>query len=210
MSSAQCLENDWYFFGRLVGHSGPGRTLERNSRTQRVSASLDTGLDVLEGHDNRLNLGVSYSRSEGNVNQPAEYAYRKFLAFRGYGGPDCGVDVVADPASPSGMALGPTGGRTPGQGNCRFYNPFSNALQFSQQPGAPFVGEPNPDFSPGPGERQLPARLESTRRSMSRVPPTCWSSTLPSRVVGARWKTTPWAISSAGSTCGRSPTSPAT
>jgi len=50
MGSGDCLENDWYFFGRLVGHSGPGRTLERNSRTQRVSASLDTGLDALEGH----------------------------------------------------------------------------------------------------------------------------------------------------------------
>ena len=149
MSSAECLQNDWYFFGRLVGHSGPGRTLERNSRTQRVSASWDGGLDALEGHDNRLNVAISYSRSSGNVNQPAEYAYRKFLAFRGYGGPDCGVDVVADPGSPSGMALGPTGGSMAGQGNCQFYNPFSNALQYSQQPGARFVTEANPDFSPG-------------------------------------------------------------
>ena len=149
MSSAECLQNDWYFFGRLVGHSGPGRTLERNSRTQRVSASLDAGVDFLEGHDNRLNIALSYSSSSGNVNQPAEYAYRKFLAFRGYGGPDCGVDVVADPGSPSGMALGPTGGSMAGQGNCQFYNPFSNALQYSQQPGARFVTEANPDFSPG-------------------------------------------------------------
>ena len=149
MSGAECLQNDWYFFGRLVGHSGPGRTLERHSRTQRLSASWDGGVDVLEGHDNRLNFAVSYSRSAGNVNQPGEYAYRKFLAFRGYGGPGCGVDVVADPSSPSGMALGPTGGQLPGQGNCRFYNPFSNALQHSQQPGADFVGAANPDFSPG-------------------------------------------------------------
>ena len=149
MSSAQCLEEDWYFFGRLVGHSGPGRTLERNSRTQRLSGSWDGGVDVLEGHDNRLNLALSYSRSSGNVNQPAEYAHRKFLAFRGYGGPDCGVDVVADPSSPSGMALGPTGGKAPGQGGCQFYNPFSNSLQYSQQPGARFVNEANPDFSAG-------------------------------------------------------------
>ncbi len=148
MGSGDCLDSDWYFFGRLVGHSGPGRTLHRNSRTHRASASLDTGFDALEGHDNRLNLAVSYSGSSGNVNQPAEYAYRKFLAFRGFGGPDCGVDVVADPNSASGMALGPTGSRVPGQGNCRFYNPFSNALQHSQQPGARFVGEANPDFSP--------------------------------------------------------------
>ena len=103
MSSAHCLEDDWYFFGRLVGHSGPGRTLERKSRTQRLSASWDGGVEVLEGHDNRLNLALSYSRSSGNVNQPAEYAYRKYLAFRGYGGRDCGVDVVADPSSSSGI-----------------------------------------------------------------------------------------------------------
>ena len=147
-SSAHCLENDWYFFGRLVGHSGPGRELRRDSRTQRLSASWDGGVDVLSGHDNRLNLALSYSRSSGNVNLPAEYAYRKYLAFRGYGGPDCGVDVVADATSPSGMSLGPTGGKVAGQGNCMFYNPFSNALQYSQQPGARFVGEANPDFSP--------------------------------------------------------------
>ena len=147
-SDAHCLEDDWYFFGRLVGHSGPGRTLERKSRTQRLSASWDGGVDVLEGHDNRLNLALSYSRSSGNVNQPAEYAYRKYLAFRGYGGPDCGVEVVADSNSPSGMSLGPTGGRVPGQGSCKFYNPFSNALQYSQQPGARFFSEANPDYSP--------------------------------------------------------------
>ncbi len=149
MSSPQCLENDWYFFGRLVGHSGPSRTLHRNSRTQRLAASWEGGVNLLKGHNNRLNLALSYSRSSGNMNQPAEYASRKFLAFRGFGGADCGVDVVADPSSPSGMALGPTGGNAPGQGNCKFYNPFSNALQYSQQPGARFVNEANPDFSAG-------------------------------------------------------------
>ena len=146
-SGADCLQDDWYFFGRLVGHSGPGRTLERNSRTQRLSGSWDGGVGLLEGHSNRLNLALSYSRSSGNVNQPAEYAYRKYLAFRGYGGPGCGVDVVADPNSPSGMSLGPTGGQIAGQGSCRFYNPFSNALQYSQQPGAHFSTAANPDYS---------------------------------------------------------------
>ena len=147
-SSANCLENDWYFFGRLVGHSGPSRVLNRASRTQRLSASWDGGVDFLSGHDNRLNIGLSYSRSSGNVNLPAEYAYRKYLAFRGYGGPDCGVDVVADPSAPSGMSLGATGGKVAGQGGCQFYNPFSNAWQHSAQPGARFMDEANPDFSP--------------------------------------------------------------
>ena len=41
--------------------------------------------------------------------------------------------------SPAGMALGPLGGAVAGQGPCMYYNPFSNGIQFSDQPGAPFA-----------------------------------------------------------------------
>ena len=77
-----CLENDWYFYGRLVGNSGPGRTLERASRTQRIAASMERGIESLGGA--AIELSASYSRASGNANLPAEYAYRKFLAFRGF------------------------------------------------------------------------------------------------------------------------------
>ncbi len=147
-TSALCLEDDWFFFGRLVGNSGPGRRLRRESGTQRLSASMDVGLNIVRGHENRLNLALDHSRSSGNVNQPAEYAYRKFLAYRGYGGPDCGVGVVADGSSPSGMALGEVGGKRPGQGACMYYNPFSNGLDVSRQPGSRFFNQPNPGFVP--------------------------------------------------------------
>ena len=145
-SAADCLEDDWYFYGRLVGNSGPGRTLGRSSRTQRIAASLDRHFEATEGH---LDISVSYSRATGNVNQPAEYAYRKHLAFRGFGGPNCGVDVVVDPASPSGMSLGPTGGAVAGQGDCMFYNPFSNAIQRAEQPGTRYTGADNPSYVAG-------------------------------------------------------------
>ena len=143
-----CLENDWYFYGRLVGNSGPGRTLDRRSSTQRLAASLERDIE-LGGNEAAIELAASYSRATANANLPAEYAYRKFLAFRGFGGPDCGVGVVVDQDSPSGMAMGPLGGAVAGQGNCMYYNPFSNALERSVQPGATYLDQANPDYASG-------------------------------------------------------------
>ena len=135
-------DEPWYFFGRLVGNSGPGRFLRRQNRTRRLAGSIH---GELGRSDLRYDLGVSWSDSRGNVNQPAEYAYRKFLAFRGYGGPNCGVGVVPDRTADSGMALGAIpDGVLPGQGNCRYYNPFSNSIQFSAQPGAAYQNTANP------------------------------------------------------------------
>ena len=144
-----CLANDWYFYGRLVGNSGPGRALDRKSRTGRIAGSLERHIESLGGNEASLELSASFSRTAGNVNLPAEYAYRKFLAFRGFGGPACGVDVVLDPSSPSGMALGALNGAVAGQGNCMYYNPFSNAHQYSAQPGARYLDQANPDYMPG-------------------------------------------------------------
>lgn len=142
----------WYFYGRLVGNSGPGRILSsRQSATQRIAASLGGELGGTELH---YDLGAVYARSTGDVGQPAEYAYRKFLAFRGYGGPGCGVGVVVDPDSPTRMALGAVpAGTMAGQGNCMYYNPFSNGLESAAQPGAPLEGGTNPRFS-GAGNPQ--------------------------------------------------------
>ena len=145
-SQSECLENDWYFYGRLVGNSGPGRILSRQSATQRLAASMERVVGELGGEDLTLDVGASFSRASGNVNIPSEYAYRKFLAFRGFGGPNCGVDVVRDPTTPSGMALGPLNGQTAGQGGCMYYNPFSSALQNSEQPGAAYENQANPGY----------------------------------------------------------------
>ncbi len=148
-SESGCLGNDWYFYGRLVGNSGPGRTLRRGSRTQRIAASLEREIELPGGRDANLDLAFSFSRSAGNMNLPAEYAYRKFLAFRGFGGPNCGVGVVRDPESPSGMALGALNGAVAGQGGCLYYNPFSNAHAYSRQPGARYENQANPDYVAG-------------------------------------------------------------
>ena len=138
----------WYFNGRPYGNSGPGRRLRRESRTQRVAGSVD-GDFQLGGRDAHWDVGLSYSRARGNLNLPAVYTDRVYRAFRGYGGPDCGVGVMADRTSPAGMALGPLGGAVAGQGPCMYYNPFSNAIQHADQPGAAFETMANPDYVPG-------------------------------------------------------------
>ena len=148
-SMEACLENDWYFFGRMVGNSGPPRTLRRDSRTRRIAGSIEREIEAFGGREAAFELAASFSRSTGNANLPGEYLYRKFLAFRGFGGPNCGVGVVVDRSSPSGMALGPLGGQVAGQGDCMYYNPFSTAHQHSVQPGARYRDQANPDYTPG-------------------------------------------------------------
>ena len=135
----------WYFNGRPFGNSGPGRRLHRESRTQRVAGSLD-GDFVAGGKSAHWDIGVTYARARGNLNLPAVSTDRIFRAFRGFGGPDCGVGVMADRNSRAGMALGPLGGAVAGQGPCMYYNPFSNAIQYSDQPGSPFNNTANPDY----------------------------------------------------------------
>ena len=134
-------EENWYFNGRPFGNSGPGRLLTRNSNTWRVAASADG--DFKATH---FDLGLSYSRSSGDLSFPGVYIERMFLAFRGFGGPDCGVGVIADREDDAKMRLGALNGAAPGVGNCMYYNPFSNAIEYSQQPGARFESEPNPSY----------------------------------------------------------------
>ncbi len=147
--SSACASSDlWYFNGRPFGNSGPGRRLRRESRTQRIAGSVD-GDFLLGGRDAHWDVGVSYSRAKGNLNLPAVYTDRIFRAFRGFGGPDCAVGVVADQTSPAGMVLGALNGAVAGQGPCMYYNPFSNAVQYSDQPDSPFENTPNPDYVAG-------------------------------------------------------------
>jgi len=147
-SEQDCLQDDWYFHGRLVGNAGPGRGLRRASDTARFAGSVDHGLNAF-GKPANLDVGLSYSRASGNMNLPAEYGYRKFLAFRGFGGPDCGVGVVPAPDSAASMQLGPVGSARPGAGDCHFYNPFGSAIEYSAQVGAPWRNAPNPGYVAG-------------------------------------------------------------
>ena len=137
---------NWYFNGRPFGNSGPGRTLDRDSRTLRLAASVNGDFEGFGGRDSHFDLGLSYSRTEGNYNLPGVYIERLFLGFRGFGGPRCGVDVVADQTSLAGMRLGPLGGKVAGQGDCQYYNPFGNAIEFTDQYGSAYATRANPGY----------------------------------------------------------------
>ena len=134
------------FRGRTVGNAGPARYLKRESETWRVSASINDEINLFGDNLYEYDVGFSYSHSESIVGQPAEYITRRFLAYRGYGGPNCGVEALPDRTKKAGLRLGDTTGKTPGAGDCMYYNPYSHALQYSQQPGAEFVSRPNPDY----------------------------------------------------------------
>ena len=140
---------NWYFNGRAFGNSGPGRTLDRDSRTWRVAASANGDFVSFGDRETHFDLGLSYSRTEGNYNLPGLYIERIFLGFRGFGGPDCGVGVEADPTSLAGMRLGALNGQVAGQGDCQYYNPFSNAIEFADQHGANFATQANPSYRAG-------------------------------------------------------------
>ena len=139
---------DWYFYGRLAGNSGPGRTFGRDSDNVRLAGSISGQFEWGELEPD-YEIAFAYSSGTSYFESGAEYAYRKFLAYRGFGGPRCGVGIVADPNSPSLMRLGevPTGVE-PGEGNCLYYNPFSNALPRSDQWGSHYSTQPNPNHDP--------------------------------------------------------------
>ncbi len=145
---ADCAEaHPWYFRGRPVGNQGTGTTAEREMRTWRLAGSLD-GIFELGDSEYQYDLGLNYSHSRGNINSPGVYTERLFLAYRGFGGPDCGVGVTADYGLAAKMRVDNPMGLRPGEGNCEYYNPFSNSSQFSAQPGAEFRNNANPTFRP--------------------------------------------------------------
>jgi len=103
--------NSLLFFGRPFGVSGDSGVGFREYNTFRIMAGLEGKIF------GSLNYTTSllFTESNGERGTPDTYAERWSLALRGLGGPDC------NPA---------TG--TPGQGNCLYYNPFSNAIEFPQ------------------------------------------------------------------------------
>ena len=134
------------FSGRTVGNAGPARFLKRESETWRMSASINDEINLFGDNPYEYDLGFSYSHSESIVGQPAEYIYRRFLAYRGFGGPNCGVEVLPDRMKKSGLKVHNPDSKSRGVGDCMYYNPFSNALQYSQQPGAEFSTRLNPYY----------------------------------------------------------------
>ena len=136
---------NWYFRGRPFGNGYAARTAERVSTTWRFAGAVEGSLEVPAGKTTFYELSFSLSGAQGNVPIPAILTERLFLAFRGYGGPNCGVGVVADPTLGPGMRVANTT-KAPGTDGCLYLNPFSSAMSNSALPGADFYARPNPIF----------------------------------------------------------------
>lgn len=145
---AECMNGEnWYWRGRPFGNGDPARTDRRDTSTWRIAGSIEGEFKGLGGHPAHYDLALSYSGAKGNVGIPAILTERLFLAFRGYGGPDCGVGVVADNTLAPGMRVAETA-KAPGAAGCQYYNPFSSASRHSALPGAPYYETPNPQYDP--------------------------------------------------------------
>lgn len=114
-----------YSWSRMLGVSGRNGQPESRSReteNKRFSAGLvGTFADGI-GYD----ISLTWSERQRDITGSDMYIERMAFAFDGLGGPDC------DPA---------TG--TPGMDGCQYYNPFSNALEFSA-----VTGMANPNYDP--------------------------------------------------------------
>lgn len=142
----QSAEN-WYYRGRPFGNGYAARTAERVSMTWRFAGAIEGSLDIPAGESTFYELAFALSGAQGNVPIPAILTERLFLAFRGYGGPDCGVEVVADSTLGPGMRVANTE-KAPGTNGCLYVNPFSSSMPHSALPGAEFFNSRNPAYDP--------------------------------------------------------------
>lgn len=120
-----------------VGASGP-RLASREYQNYRFAGSLSGALT----DDVDYVLNMAYSRSEGGYHSRDASIEKTKLAYLGYGGEGCGATLNPDETvSPNGAIAG--------QGNCRYFNPFSTAVQSG------YFGQfANPNYDPSVANTQ--------------------------------------------------------
>ena len=133
------------FIGRSFGWGGfplTGGAQEgfREHKTYRVGGAVDGQFSNGVNYD----VGLSYSKAEADRNTNDTYILGFTAALNGYG-------VCTDPITGNDPATGTqpfgagyAGSLVAGQGDCQYYNPFSNAIQ---QNGV--TGEANPAYVAG-------------------------------------------------------------
>lgn len=128
--------NGTNFYGRIFGvGADAGREAKREYDTYRAAVAFDGEFDSGIGWD----VGVTYSRSESEVQGVDAQIGRTKLAFQGFGGFGCGATLDT-----AGNIV--ENGAVAGQGGCLYYNPFSNSIATSQAEST--FGAVNPDFNP--------------------------------------------------------------
>ena len=106
----------------VAGRNGEPETTPRETENRRVSFAILGELSNGIGFD----ASLTWSDRKRDVDGSDMFIERMAFALDGFGGPQC------DPSSGE-----------PGVGTCEYYNPFSNAIEFS-----PVTGINNPQFNP--------------------------------------------------------------
>ncbi len=109
------------FFGRPRGVSGPPQVGSREYETTRIVVGLEGAFT----DDIDFTTSLLWSTTEAERVTQDTIAENWAQALRGFGGADCT-------------------GNTPGKNGCRFYNPFSNAIDVPQSKTAKIAS--NPDY----------------------------------------------------------------
>ena len=131
-------EHGGVFWGRVVGTAGQPvgqpRTATREYETMRFGLSYAAPLGW--GEQTRLDASIVYATQDGTVQDADEPIANVALAFRGYGGPDCGATAHLD--AEGDLVITDRNGNVvtdygaPRPSGCKWYNPFSNAIPYSQ------------------------------------------------------------------------------
>jgi len=106
---------------------GDAEASPRETKTYRLAAGLD---GTLFNEELNYNVSVSWSKRERDIGGHDMFIQNMGFAMRGLGGPSCDRDDA--------YANG-----TEGQGNCEYFNPFSNGIDQSV-----VTGFSNPNFDP--------------------------------------------------------------
>ena len=139
----------WYY-GRAYGQDGPRRGHFRRSELARFAAGLDGAWD-----SRSWQISMTYSQSQRASAGGDTMVYRDARARQGLGGFECERQVPNEYDADGELSFSlATVRRWAGQGPCRYWIPFSNAMPGSH----PFVraGETsNPDFNSALSNQEL-------------------------------------------------------
>ncbi|MGI9322274.1 MAG: TonB-dependent receptor domain-containing protein, partial [Pseudomonadales bacterium] len=139
-----------WVYGRYYGQDGPVRTNYRESEFMRLAANLEG-----EWGDYGWRLSASWSAAERASELGDTMAYRDQRAREGLGGFECEQMVPNEYNEMNELEFSQaTLQQWAGQGPCRYWIPFSNAMHGSH-PLVPDAIGANPDYNPALDNRPL-------------------------------------------------------
>ena len=140
-------DSDVVFWGRSSGSAGLPDTPTGAELTSRDYEIFRLNADYQWSSGDQSHL-VAFTTGTNTHNRKGWDGYidRTYLAFNGFGGPNCAAEVIV--GEDGGFAIDAKEA-VAGAGDCLWFNPFSNAIEFSKQFGAQYgPGNPNPNYDP--------------------------------------------------------------